>query len=92
MFGKKFNFGQEHVGGISRAALINDVESLTKITAMDPVQNKFVQGPQYDTRISSLVRLAKQSSGDKAKDYLEKRKSNNLYKQDSVIIKAIQRT
>ena len=27
----------------------------------------------------------------KAKDYLEKRKSNNLYKQDSVIIKAIQR-
>ena len=71
LFGKKFNFGQEHVGGISRAALINDVESLTKITAMDPVQNKFVQGPQYDTRISSLVRLAKQSSGDKAKGYLE---------------------
>lgn len=28
---------------------------------------------------------------DKAKDYLEKRKSNNLYKQDSVIIKAIQK-
>jgi len=29
---------------------------------------------------------------EKAKDYLEKRKSNNLYKQDSVIIKAIKRS
>ena len=69
LFGKRFNFGQEHLGGVSRAVLVNDAESLAKVTAMDPVVNRYVKGVGYDTRIANLVRLAKQSSGDQAKLY-----------------------
>ena len=71
LFAKKFKFGQEHVGGIARAARINDPVSLTKITAMDPFQNKYVKGIQYDTKVSNLMDLAKQSSTEKAKGYIE---------------------
>jgi hypothetical protein len=71
LFGKKFNFGQEHLGGISRAVVVNDAESLAKITAIDPVVNRWVKGTQYDKRISSLMKLAKQSSGETAKGYID---------------------
>jgi len=70
LFGRNFNFGQEHLGGISRALVINDPITLTKITAMDPIQNKFVKGPNFDTKVSSLIKLAKQSSPEKAKEYV----------------------
>ncbi|HAT65559.1 MAG TPA: hypothetical protein DCS66_13335, partial [Flavobacteriaceae bacterium] len=71
LFAKKFKFGQEHVGGISRAARINDPVSLTKITAMDPVQNRYVKGTQFDMKVSNLMDLAKQSSTEKAQGYIE---------------------
>jgi len=71
LFGKNFNFGQEHLGGMARAETVNDVETLTRITAMDPIQNKFIKGAGYDTKVTTLVKLAKQSSPDKAKDYIE---------------------
>ena len=71
LFGRKFNFGQEHLGGVSRAVVVNDANSLAKITAIDPVVNRWVKGTQYDTRISSLMKLAKQSSGETAKGYLD---------------------
>jgi len=71
LFGKKFNFGQEHLGGVARAVAVNDAQALAKITAIDPVVNKWVKGPQYDTRISSLMKLAKQSSGEAAKGYID---------------------
>ncbi len=71
LFGKKFNFGQEHLGGVARAVMINDAESLAKVTAMDPVVNRWVKGTQYDKRISSLMNLAKQSSGETAKGYID---------------------
>lgn len=71
LFAKKFNFGQEHLGGIARAADINDAETLTKITAMDPIQNRFSKGRLYDQKITTLVKLAKQSSPEKAKDYIK---------------------
>jgi len=71
LFGNKFNFGQEHIGGVSRALVVNDVESLTRITAMDPVQNLWVKGPKWDTRISNLMKLAKQTSGTVAQGYID---------------------
>ena len=71
LFGKKYKFGQEHVGGVARARLINDVESLNRITAMDPSVNRFVKGANVDKKISVLMQLAKQSSGVKAKGYLK---------------------
>ena len=71
LFGKKFNFGQEHLGGVSRAVAVNDAQSLAKITAIDPVVNQWVKGPQYDKKISSLMKLAKQSSGETAKGYID---------------------
>ena len=71
LFGKKFNFGQEHLGGVSRAVTVNDAQSLAKITAIDPVVNQWVKGPQYDKKISSLMKLAKQSSGETAKGYID---------------------
>ena len=74
LFGKKYKFGQEHVGGIARATIANDPKVLTQITAMDPYQNKFVKGSNYDTKITNLMKLAKQSSPEKAKDYLAKAK------------------
>ena len=71
LFGRNYKFGQEHVGGVSRAAVINDVESLNRITAMDPSVNRFVKGAGVDKKISNLMKLAKQSSGVKAKGYLK---------------------
>jgi len=72
LFGNRFNFGQEHLGGISRAVVVNDVEALTRITAMDPVQNRWVKGTKWDTKISNLMKLAKQSSGTVAQGYIDK--------------------
>ena len=71
LFGRKYNFGQEHVGGIARASLINDPKVLTQITAMDPYQNKFVKGSQFDTKTISQLRLAKGATGEKAQEYLD---------------------
>ena len=71
LFGKKYKFGQEHVGGVARARVINDVESLNRITAMDPSVNRFVKGAGVDKTISNLMRLAKQSSGKTAQGYLD---------------------
>jgi len=72
LFGGNYKFGQEHVGGVARAALINDVDSLNKITAMDPSVNRFVKGADVDKKITTLMRLAKQSNPIKAKEYLKK--------------------
>ena len=71
LFGRKYNFGQEHVGGIARASLINDPKVLTQITAMDPYQNRFVKGSQFDTKTISQLRLAKGATGEKAKEYID---------------------
>jgi len=72
LFGKRFNFGQEHLGGVSRATVVNDVEALTRITAIDPIVNRWVKGPKWDTRITNFIKLAKQSSGTVAQGYLDK--------------------
>ena len=71
LFGKKFNFGQEHLGGVARAVVVNDAQALAKVTAMDPDVNRWVKSPQYDKRISNLMKLAKQSSGETAKGYID---------------------
>jgi len=71
LFGKKYKFGQEHVGGIARATVVNDPKGLTQITAMDPYQNRFVKGAKFDPKAVTQLRLASQSSPEKAKKYLE---------------------
>ena len=71
LFGRKYNFGQEHVGGIARASVINDPKVLTQITAMDPYQNKFVKGSQFDPKAVTQLRLAKGATGEKAKEYID---------------------
>ena len=64
-------FGTEHLGGVARANVINDIDALNKITAIDTFTNKFDKGSKVDTRVTNLIKLAKQSSGDKSKGYLE---------------------
>ena len=54
------------------------------------VESLFFEICIYEIMYASTKYLNMMDKG-KAKDYLEKRKSNNLYKQDSVIIKAIQK-
>ena len=54
------------------------------------VESLFFENCIYEIMYASTKYLNMMDKG-KAKDYLEKRKYNNLYKQDSVIIKAIQR-
>ena len=54
------------------------------------IESLFFENCIYEIMYASTKYLNMMDKG-KAKDYLEKRKSNNLYKQDSVIIKAIQR-
>mgnify|MGYP003120577936 CR=1 FL=1 len=71
LFGNNYKFGQEHVGGIARARVINDVESLTRITAMDSFANKSLKGGGSDKKMSNLMKLAKQSSGETSKRYLD---------------------
>jgi DNA-binding MarR family transcriptional regulator len=71
LFGRKYNFGQEHVGGIARSSVINDPKGLTQITAMDPYQNRFVKGSQFDTKTISQLKLAKGATGEKAKEYID---------------------
>ena len=61
LFGRRYKFGQEHVGGVARATLINDVDSLKKIVAIDPSVNRFVKGANVDKKITSLMNLSKQS-------------------------------
>jgi len=79
LFGKYFKFGTEHMGGVARANLINDVDALNQITALDTFTNKFDKGAKVDQKVTTLLKLAKQSSGDKAKDYLET--ANKLLKE-----------
>jgi len=71
LFGKYFKFGTEHLGGIARATTINDVNALNQIAALETFTNKFDKGPKVDTKVTQLINLAKQSSGDKAKEYLK---------------------
>ena len=71
LFGKYFKFGTEHMGGVARANLINDTDALNQIAALDTFTNKFDKGAKVDQKVTTLLKLAKQSSGDKAKDYLE---------------------
>jgi len=70
LFDGQFRFGVEHVGGISRAAKINDYESLDKAVALDTYVNRFIKSSSYDNRISNLVELAKQAPKEKAKEYI----------------------
>ena len=56
---------------MARARIIEDPQSLARITAMDPIQNKFVKGTNFDTKITTLINLAKESSPEKAKGYIE---------------------
>ena len=79
LFGKYFKFGTEHMGGVARANLINDVDALNQIAALDTFTNKFDKGAKVDQKVTTLLKLAKQSSGDKAKDYLET--ANKLLKE-----------
>ena len=79
LFGKYFKFGTEHMGGIARASLINDVDSLNQVVALDTFTNKFDKGATVDKKVTTLLNLAKQSSGNKAKDYLET--ANKLLKE-----------
>ena len=71
LFGKYFKFGTEHLGGIARATTINDVNALNQIAALETFTNKFDKGPKVDTKVTQLINLAKQSSADKAKEYLK---------------------
>ena len=71
LFGKYFKFGTEHMGGVARANLINDTDALNQIAALDTFTNKFDKGAKVDQKVTTLLKLAKQSSGDKARDYLE---------------------
>jgi len=94
LFGKYFQFGTEHMGGIARANLINDVDALNQIAALDTFTNKFDKGTKVDQKVSTLLKLAKQSSGDKSKDYLETankllRESDAKYGLDSTKYKLI---
>ena len=79
LFGKYFKFGTEHMGGVARANLINDVDALNQITALDTFTNKFDKGAKVDQKVTTLLKLTKQSSGDKAKNYLET--ANKLLKE-----------
>tara|TARA_Y100000589_G_C26720381_1_gene453556 strand:+ start:127 stop:543 length:417 start_codon:yes stop_codon:yes gene_type:complete len=54
------------------------------------VESLFFENCIYEIMYASTKYLNMMDK-DKAKDYIEKRRSNNLYKQDSVIIKAIQK-
>ena len=67
------------MGGIARASLINDVDSLNQVVALDTFTNKFDKGATVDKKVTTLLNLAKQSSGNKAKDYLET--ANKLLKE-----------
>jgi hypothetical protein len=71
LFGNNYKFGQEHVGGVARARVINDVESLNRITAMETFANKSLKGGGVDKTMANLMRLAKQSSGKTAQGYLD---------------------
>ena len=79
LFGKYFKFGTEHMGGVARANLINDVDALNQVVALDTFTNKFDKGATVDRKITTLLNLAKQSSGNKAKEYLKT--ANELLKE-----------
>lgn len=77
VFGKKYKFGMEHVGGISKAKAINDPETLAKIVAIDPYTNRFVKSTD-DTRITNKIKVASISEPKKAKKYVNE--ANELIK------------
>ena len=79
LFGRYFKFGTEHMGGVARANLINDVNALNQVVALDTFTNKFDKGATVDRKITTLLNLAKQSSGNKSKEYLET--ANKLLKE-----------
>jgi hypothetical protein len=65
LFDKRFKFGAEHLGGISRAANIGDPQALTKITAMDPYVNRVLKGSNLDKKVSTQINLAKETGNKK---------------------------
>jgi hypothetical protein len=71
LFEGQVKFGVEHVGGIARAGKIGDYETLDKVLAFDSYTNKFIKGNSFDSRITTLIELAKQSEPTKAKEYIE---------------------
>ena len=65
LFDKRFKFGAEHLGGISRAANIGDPQALTKITAIDPYVNRILKGSDLDKKVSTQINLAKETGNKK---------------------------
>jgi hypothetical protein len=65
LFDKRFKFGAEHLGGISRAANIGDPQALTKITAIDPYVNRILKGSNLDKKVSTQINLAKETGNKK---------------------------
>jgi hypothetical protein len=65
LFDKRFKFGGDHLGGISRAANIGDTEALTKIIAIDPYVNRVLKGNNLDKRVSTQINLAKETGNKK---------------------------
>lgn len=65
LFDKRFKFGAEHLGGISRAANIGDPEALTKMTAIDPYVNRVLKGSNLDKKVSTQINLAKETGNKK---------------------------
>jgi len=76
LFDKRFKFGAEHLGGISRAANIGDPEALTKMTAIDPYVNRVLKGSNLDKKVSTQINLAKETGKKKYLDI-----ANDLIKQ-----------
>jgi hypothetical protein len=71
LFEGQVKFGVEHVGGIARAGKIGDYETLNKVLAFDSYTNKFIKGNSFDSRMTNLMEIAKQSEPTKAKEYIE---------------------
>jgi hypothetical protein len=65
LFDKRFKFGAEHLGGISRAANIGDSQALIKITAIDPYVNRVLKGSNLDKKVSTQINLAKETGNKK---------------------------
>jgi len=71
LFEGQIQFGLEHVGGIARAGKINDYETLNKALAFDSYTNRFIKGNSFDSRLTTLIELAKQAEPIKAKEYVK---------------------
>jgi len=71
LFEYQVKFGVEHVGGIARAGKIGDYKTLDKVLAFDSYVNKYVKGSSFDSRMTTLIELAKQAEPTKAKQYIK---------------------